>query len=163
METVRTSYAGFWLRLCASLVDGVVLFIPAFVAGFIIGFTDPPNAESWLTLVQFLNIVIAWLYWAILESSTWQATIGKRLFNLRVTDVRGGQISFARATGRHFGKIISAVILGMGYVMAAFTDRKQALHDIMADCLVLRTQSVALPAPEIQIPPPPPPPPPPQS
>ena len=156
METVRTSYAGFWLRLCAALVDAVVLFIPAFVAGVTIGFTDPPNADALLTLVQLLNGVIAWLYFAILESSTWQATIGKRLFNLRVTDVHGRQLSFARATGRHFGKFISTVILGMGYVMVAFTDRKQALHDIMANCLVLRTQSVPPPPPEIQVPPPPP-------
>ena len=156
--TIRTTYAGFWLRGCAALVDAVVVSSPVLVLSFFIGLASPRNMEELLTNLQLLQIVVSWLYWAVLESSTQQATIGKRLFGLRVTDVHGQQISFVRATGRYFGKAISVGILGMGYVMAAFTDRKQTLHDIMAGCLVLRTQSPIPPPPEIHIPSPPPPP-----
>ena len=119
---------------------------------------DLSDAEALVVGTQLFYPVFAyWLYFAIMESSTWQATIGKRLFDIRVTDLHGRQISFWRATGRHFGKNISALILSIGYIMAAFTDRKQALHDLMAGCLVLRTQS-EVPPPEIQIPSPPVPP-----
>lgn len=156
--TIRTTYAGFWLRGCAVLVDLVVVSLPFFVLGFSIRRANPRNMDELLTNLQILQIVVSWLYWAILESSTRQATIGKRLFSLRVTDAHGQQISFARATGRHFGKVISGMILGMGYVMAAFTDKKQTLHDTMAGCLVLRTQSPIPPPPEIHVPSPPDPP-----
>jgi uncharacterized RDD family membrane protein YckC len=57
---------------------------------------------------------------------------------IRVTDLDGGRISFGRATGRYFGKILSGLILGIGFLMAAFTERKQALHDLLAGTLVVR-------------------------
>jgi uncharacterized RDD family membrane protein YckC len=82
--------------------------------------------------------MMSWIYYALLESSVWQATIGKKLLGLRVTDLAGNRISFARASGRFFGKILSGMILGIGFLMAGFTQRKQALHDILAGCLVLR-------------------------
>lgn len=97
------------------------------------------------------NSVAGWLYYALLESSTRQATIGKQLFKLRVTDLNGQQITFLRATGRILGKTVSALIFWMGYVMAGVTDRKQALHDMMAGCLVLKTH-LATPPPEIVAP-----------
>ena len=61
-----------------------------------------------------------------------------RLLGLKVTDLAGNRITFARASGRFFGKILSGMILGIGFLMAGFTARKQALHDILAGCLVLR-------------------------
>ena len=131
---IQTKYAGFWLRFWAIVIDGILLSFPFVVIGFFLGYYDPPGIEDWLSLLQLLNFVVLWLYNAILESSTWQATIGKRLFSLRVTDMNGQQISFGRATGRYFGKIVSGLIFGLGYVIAAFTDRKQALHDMMAGC-----------------------------
>jgi uncharacterized RDD family membrane protein YckC len=73
-----------------------------------------------------------------MESSSWQATLGKKILGLRVTDLAGNRITFARASGRFFGKILSGMILGIGFLMAGFTARKQALHDILAGCLVLR-------------------------
>jgi uncharacterized RDD family membrane protein YckC len=82
--------------------------------------------------------MLNWIYYAALESSAWQATLGKKVLGLRVTDLAGNRISFARASGRFFGMILSGMILGIGFLMAGFTARKQALHDILAGCLVLR-------------------------
>jgi uncharacterized RDD family membrane protein YckC len=88
--------------------------------------------------MQILDIVVGWLYFALQESSAAQATLGKRLLGIRVTDTLGNRLTFGRATGRHFGKIVSGLILGIGYIMAGFTEKKQALHDIMAETLVTR-------------------------
>jgi uncharacterized RDD family membrane protein YckC len=70
-------------------------------------------------------------------SSEWQATVGKRAMSIVVTGIDGGRISFGRATGRHFAKYVSAFIIGIGFIMAAFTAKKQALHDMMAETLVI--------------------------
>lgn len=83
-----------------------------------------------------LSIVIGWLYEAFQASSSYQATLGKRACGIKVTDEEGRQISFGRATGRHFAKIISGLIL-IG-VMAAFTQKKQALHDVMEGTAVVK-------------------------
>lgn len=80
----------------------------------------------------------SWLYESWMESSSRQATLGKMIFNMKVTDLNGNRISFARASGRHFAKYLSGLILGIGYIMAGFTDRKQALHDMIAGTLVRR-------------------------
>jgi uncharacterized RDD family membrane protein YckC len=80
-----------------------------------------------------------WLYHALLESSEWEGTAGKKALGLIVTDMEGRRVTFARASGRHFGKIVTSFIpLGIGYAMAGFTQKRQALHDILASCLVLR-------------------------
>lgn len=147
-------YAGFWLRLVAWFIDFIVLQIvstftvlPLFAASGVRNmiWTHPPQSPE--ELIAFmgmfskfivLGIIIKWLYYALLESSAWQATIGKKTLGLEVTDMAGRRISFARATGRYFGKIISAIILFIGFIMAGFTAQKQALHDMMASCLVMR-------------------------
>ena len=72
-----------------------------------------------------------------MESSSKQATLGKLALGIVVTDLNGNRISFGRATGRYFGKIVSGMIFAIGYIMAGITERKQALHDIMASCLVV--------------------------
>ena len=77
-----------------------------------------------------------WLYYALFESSSWQATPGKSLLGLYVTDLQGRPITFARATIRHFAKIISSLTFLVGYILAGFTEKKQALHDMIASCLV---------------------------
>jgi uncharacterized RDD family membrane protein YckC len=85
-------------------------------------------------------LVGTWLYHALMESSSWQATLGKRVLNLQVTDLAGRPVSFGRASGRHFSKIISGMIpLGIGFILAGFTEKKQAIHDMIASCLVLRS------------------------
>jgi len=77
------------------------------------------------------------LYYALMESSAKQATLGKMAISIKVTDMAGNRISFGRATGRYFGKYVSALIMYIGFLMAGFTQQKQALHDIMAGCLVV--------------------------
>jgi len=119
-------YAGFWMRVGAHLLDILILIIPM----------------TLLSFVPLINIVAAfvgpWLYFALQESSGRQATLGKLALKIYVTDLQGRRISFGQATGRHFGKIVSAIILCIGYMMAGFTAQKQALHDIMAGTLVKR-------------------------
>jgi uncharacterized RDD family membrane protein YckC len=80
----------------------------------------------------------SWLYEAFMESSSYQATLGKMIFGMKVTDLNGNRISFERATGRHFAKWLSAMILFIGYIMVGFTERKQGLHDLLAGTLVRR-------------------------
>jgi uncharacterized RDD family membrane protein YckC len=94
---------------------------------------------SAVPLIIIVGVALKWLYFAYSESSEWQATPGKKALNIVVTDMNGNRISFARASGRYFGKYVSGVTLFIGYIMAGFTQRKQALHDILADCLVLRS------------------------
>jgi len=144
----RPTYAGFWLRAVAYVVDTVILSLALALAGsfdpsaFIV-FPDA-NAASRLALPQLtplaiaLTIPILWLYYAYFEASSWQATPGKRALKLYVTDLNGRPITFARATIRHFSKMISGLTLLVGYFIAGFTERKQALHDIISGCLVLR-------------------------
>jgi uncharacterized RDD family membrane protein YckC len=87
---------------------------------------------------SLVGIVVWWLYVATSESSSAQSTLGKRALRLRVTDMAGRRISFGRATGRNFAKVLSALTLLVGFVMAAFTSRRQALHDLVAETVVLR-------------------------
>jgi uncharacterized RDD family membrane protein YckC len=83
--------------------------------------------------INLLLTMTSWLYWAAMESSPWQATLGKRMLGLAVTDLEGRRVSFVRASGRYFGKIVF-----VGFIMVAFTAKKQALHDMIAGCLVVR-------------------------
>ncbi|MBB4069227.1 putative RDD family membrane protein YckC [Salinibacter ruber] len=135
--TSEVPYAGFGRRLIAYVVDVLILFA-AFVVfgGVLLGLSGasqvPP--EGVLNVVGFLA---SWMYFALNESSERQATWGKQLMGLKVTGLNGNKIGFGKATGRHFGKILSGMILLIGFIMAAFTERKQALHDKMAGCLVL--------------------------
>ncbi len=137
------SYAGFWRRAVALLIDSMILTVIGAAVGLALSLQQvtPGVGGAWVDAYgQLLGLVVAWVYYAGLESSSHQATLGKMVFNLRVTDLQGQRISFVRATGRHFGKILSSLLLMIGYLMAAFTDRKQALHDILAGCLVLRAR-----------------------
>ena len=144
------NYAGFWIRLAAWLIDLLITFVlgafaGAFIGGCIGGFmgaqgrTSPREIqEAVVPVAQLAGIVVGWLYFAISESSAKQATFGKRAVGIYVTDLQGRRISFGRATGRHFASLISALLLCIGYIMVAFTDRKQGLHDIMAGTLVYK-------------------------
>lgn len=136
-----SAYAGFWRRFAAYWIDWFIFFaIELFLAA---ARGLPLNARQNLepevfAKGLFLGVVIGWLYAAILESSPWQATIGKRAMDIYVTDLKGRRIGFAQASGRFFGKLVSALILGIGFIMIAFTERKQGLHDQLAGCLVVR-------------------------
>ena len=86
-----------------------------------------------------VTIPTSWLYCALMESSSYQATLGKMIFGMKVTDLCGNRISFARATGRHFAKILSGLILCIGFIMVGLSERKQGLHDLLAGTLVRRS------------------------
>jgi uncharacterized RDD family membrane protein YckC len=144
----RPVYAGFWLRAAAYLVD-TILFSAVFglIASFYpSAFLKFPDAKeiSLTSLPQLtplaigITILAVWLYYAFFEASAWQATPGKRLLRLYVTDLNGRPLTFARATLRYFAKMISGLTFLLGYFLAGFTEKKQALHDILASCLVLR-------------------------
>ncbi len=143
-------YAGFWRRSAAMGIDGFLLgFIQAIVNIIMIasigaaGEGNEGAAIGIVGVVSLLTFVGMWLYFALMESSAKQATLGKMLVGIVVTDTNGNRVSFGKASGRFFGKIVSSIILMIGYLMAAFTERKQALHDIMAGCLVIRKPKAA--------------------
>lgn len=92
---------------------------------------------DYMVIIILIVTIIGWLYYAGLESSSLQGTLGKRLMGIKVTDLDGDPIGFGTATGRFLGKAISSLILGIGYLMAAFTGKKQALHDMIAGTLVM--------------------------
>lgn len=140
-------HAGFWLRFVAYLIDGLILspvfallylrvLFPRLESG-----DDTVRAPFMLggfVVVWLATIIVPWLYCALCESSRWQATPGKLALSLRVTDDFGQRIGFGRASGRHFGKFVSGLIMDIGYMLAGWTPRKQALHDLMANCCVVR-------------------------
>lgn len=133
-------YAGFWKRLAAMILDWLILMVPNTVVNLIIYSAAGRGLDGEIA-TQVYSAVATWLYYALMESSSVQGTVGKLALGIKVTDLNGARISFGRATGRHFAKIISSVILLIGFFMAAFTERKQGLHDIIAGCLVMnRTQ-----------------------
>jgi uncharacterized RDD family membrane protein YckC len=123
----QVTYAGFWKRFAAVLIDFLILTIPSIVIYAAVG----RGAGDLVVLV------VDWLYFAYQESSPAQATIGKRALGIKVTDLEGNRISFGRATGRYFAKYLSAITLFIGFLLAAFTARKQALHDMIAGTLVV--------------------------
>ena len=119
-------YAGFWKRFAAAIIDAILLSV---IGTILTAGTFGIGAVSLLFL--------PWVYEAVMLSSEKQATFGKMILGIVVTDTRDQKISFVRATGRHFAKYLSALILGLGFLMAAFTQKKQALHDMMANTLVV--------------------------
>ncbi len=96
------------------------------------------NTSPQVTALMLLFLMGNWVYFAVLESSPWRATLGKKALGLSVVDLSGNRISFARASGRFFAKILSSMTFLIGFVMAGFTAKKQALHDMLAGCLVTR-------------------------
>ena len=157
-------YGGFWLRFVAAFVDGLIIGIPFWIVVMVLIFMfggfgmmihripqgpppmDPREAMALLApffMAFFLGwlvfMILQWLYFAGMESSSRQATFGKSVMSLRVTDYDGQRISFGHATGRFFAKIVSGMVpLAIGYIMAGFTEKKQALHDMIAGTVVLK-------------------------
>ena len=141
-------YGGFWIRVVAAIIDAIILRVVVAPVGMIFGGLGIAGMMSGIPHtglkllgggVTFILLVFgSWLYEALMESSSYQATLGKMIFGMKVTDLHGNRISFERATGRHFAKWLSAMILGIGYIMVGFTERKQGLHDLLAGTLVRR-------------------------
>lgn len=167
METQQNSdYAGFWLRFIALIIDTIVIqilqsmvVIPLLaIIGltFLIptGFDDFINGgnftedDMWVLLpailstafsIVFLSKAIQILYFSLMESSKHQATLGKLALGIKVTDLEGNRIDFVRSLFRQLGKILSSMLMFIGYLMTAFTPKKQALHDVLSNCLVVRS------------------------
>ena len=153
-------YAGFWLRFAAFLIDSLI--VGAATIALIVPFFFLIGGAAWLEtlprhrfapfesgqLAPFLttiftlaaiSLLLKWLYFAYLESGEQQGTWGKMLLGIYVTDLSGQRLTFGRASGRFFAKMVSGLVpLWIGYIMAGFTERRQALHDMIASCLVLR-------------------------
>lgn len=147
-----TKYAGFWLRFAAYVIDYIVvdllMLVPYLIGSLILEYVDAYyydiTDETSLILIAIAFVILgigslmALLYYPILHSSKWQATLGKMAVGIKVVDIYGNRISFLRAFGRYFATIISTVILFIGYIMAGFTEKKQTLHDIIAGTLVVK-------------------------
>jgi uncharacterized RDD family membrane protein YckC len=146
-------YGGFWLRFVAFIIDAIVLGVIGFIVtipfmaslpfgammrGRPMGPEELAPFVGAIGRVALIRFVINWLYFALLQSSAWQATLGKKALGMEVTDLQGNRISFGRASGRFFAKILSAMILFIGFFMIGFTEKKQGLHDMLAGTLVVR-------------------------
>ena len=140
-----TKYGGFWIRVAASIIDFIVLLIPGLLISFLLEATMHAENEFQKVLLNITDIsyttILWWIYCAVLQSSAWQATVGKKAVGLKVVDENGNRISFGRATGRYFASYISALILCIGYMMVGWTSRKQGLHDMIAGTLVVYDQN----------------------
>ncbi len=156
-----TTYAGFWLRFVAYIIDYIIVYVaqsfvlvPIFAA-MGIGLATTPglfegdmSSEDMVTMIiaiisaasvaALIGFAIQVLYFSIMESSKQQATVGKMALGLKVTDAEGGKLDFGKALLRNLCKIISSLILMVGYIMAGFTEKKQGLHDIIANTLVVK-------------------------
>jgi len=128
---------GFWARVVATIIDTVVTLVAsvivAFMAGIVIGVIGG-NAELF---GQFVGIATSWLYCSLMEASDVQATLGKLVIGAKVVDANGEKLTFGRATGRHFAKYISTLLLFVGYIMVAFDERKRGLHDMISGTYVV--------------------------
>lgn len=133
-------YAGFWVRFWAQVIDSII-WTPLLILVYLKFTFDAilmGAGQSLAFLYFLLSVITPWLYCALFEAGAWQATPGKRLLGVYVTDLNGQRISFGRASGRYFSKFISSLIFGIGYIIAGLTQNKQALHDIIASTLVYR-------------------------
>jgi uncharacterized RDD family membrane protein YckC len=141
-------YAGFWARVLAYLIDSILVSVVFYGAmGLWFASSDGDLMETLLEpstsgILSLGGFFVNWLYFALMESSEYQGTLGKKALGLKVTDEFGRRISFGRATGRTFAKILSGLLLCIGYIMVAFSDKKQGLHDRIASTLVIYASSV---------------------
>src|SRR6266852_9869755 len=147
-------YAGFWKRFAAYLIDFILLYIVEGVLAVGVLMMSPHeiNVVGILYGVinfQLVSAALAWAYFALFESSPMQGTVGKYALGIYVTDRHGDPIGFWRATARYWLKPLSSASLMAGWIMAAFTRRKQALHDLLAGTLVLSRGDNLVPTPAV--------------
>ncbi|HVG30034.1 MAG TPA: RDD family protein [Pyrinomonadaceae bacterium] len=161
------TYASFWQRVGAYLIDFLLISAVTCPIGMAMGAfaalagrggeSAQVASLAMQMIVNLISIVAGWLYFALLECSSWQGTVGKKVIGIRVTDEYGRRIGFGRATGRYFAKIISSLICLIGFIMAAFTEKQQGLHDMIAGTLVLQGAPAGGFGVTLDQPPPPPP------
>ena len=138
-EPKRHNYAGFWIRFGAFAVDMIILSPFLLIHQISINFqlSNPSFVNKTVTLSCW---IIFWLYFALLESSKMQGTVGKWVFGLKVIHQTGRRVSELRATGRYFSKILSTLSLYVGFFMIGWTKRKQGLHDFVVQSYVVREE-----------------------
>lgn len=156
-QAVELGYAGFWKRVAARIIDGVILGVVIFAIALVIlyglgwgavlanrtfGIAGEPESVMGAIMLSTwtVGLTLNWLYFTLLESSGRQATVGKMALGIVVTDLDGVRITFGRANARFWSQVLLGLIwlaLAIGYIMAGFTQRKQALHDLMAGTLVV--------------------------
>ncbi|MGB5223762.1 MAG: RDD family protein [Arenicellales bacterium] len=141
MTEIKKSYGGFWKRVIAYLIDAFIIAFPVtMIFGTVIPqamMTDNVQVTSVaVSMPQVIMLVASWVYFAGLESSVWQATVGKKMLGMQVTDTSGERIDFIKATIRYLSKFLSSFFLMIGFIMVAFTEKKQGLHDFIAGTLV---------------------------
>jgi uncharacterized RDD family membrane protein YckC len=147
IEPDNIHYAGFWIRLVAGIIDGVIL---SFVGGIIQNISlyfwaihpvaGAPIHQAAVTMtiwVTVFQVLVCALYESLLLSSSWMATLGMKAVGIKILDYSYERISFGRAVGRYFAQWLSGILLGIGFLMIAFTPRKQGLHDKIAKTLVI--------------------------
>jgi uncharacterized RDD family membrane protein YckC len=125
------NYAGFWRRFAASIIDGIVMMIPGFIAGIVFSGTG---------VSAVIGFVLGFLYKPFFESSILLGTPGKALMNIAVQTEAGQQITFKQAAIRFFTSYLSGLIAGIGYLMQPFTARRQTLHDMIAETVVVKRE-----------------------
>ena len=132
-------YVGFWMRVIAYIIDSIIVEVVLVVIAYIIGMAtgEPMMMVMAGPLLSIIGLVVGLGYWAVLESSAKQATLGKMAIGAKVTDEAGNRISFMRALGRTVAKILSGILLLIGFIMVAFTGKKQGLHDKLAGTVVV--------------------------
>ena len=145
MNEIIKSYGGFWKRVIAYLIDGLIIALPiTMVFGTVIPdvmMAEDVQAKPFaVTVPQLVMILTSWIYFAGLESSQWQATVGKKILGMKVTDMAGQRINFVKATVRYLSKLLSSFILMIGFIMVAFTVKKQGLHDFIAATTVVNSR-----------------------
>lgn len=156
----ENKYAGFWLRFVAYIIDYIILYVINLIilvpilgmvgismasSNFDMSTMSEGDAMAMVTTIlmavvagSIALLVVQLLYYSIMESSKFQGTVGKIALGLKVTDVNGGKLNFVKALLRNLGKIVSGAILLIGYIMAGFTEKKQALHDMFVGALVVK-------------------------
>ncbi len=156
LTTAAFAYGGFWIRVLAAIIDTVIVcflcspfavfLAPGLVRMFRFGMLgDQPDPGAIATLIggallfKICVVAVFWLYQALLTSGPWQATIGKKVLGMKVVDLNGRPISFARASGRAFAKLINHMFGYITYIVVAFTARKQGLHDMIAGTMVIKS------------------------
>jgi uncharacterized RDD family membrane protein YckC len=134
-------HPGFWRRFGAYFIDYIVGWVCGVIITLGMGFIGAATKidDGVVGLGAVLSaLIVTWLYNALMDSSATQGTLGKMALGIIVTDMNGDRIGFGKATGRFFGKMISSLILGIGYLMCIWTENKQCLHDMMAGCLLYK-------------------------
>lgn len=143
MTDENMQYANFFTRLAAVIIDVLLIFIISFLLNFILlvilKIEVPKNLVG--IFGEVIGAFILWLYYAVSHSSNWQASIGKKILGLKVVDYQGNKISFLRASGRILGWYISAMLFGIGHIVALWTNKKQAFHDFLAKTLVVKVSN----------------------